>query len=136
MAVMKRFFVAIAASMLFAVSLGASASLMPNFDEMEQKLKIRPEQKDQFEMAVGATKRALFAVGLAALQLRERLTQELMKDRPDFGALAREQEMVVDQTRPLFREAGEEWKKLYAILDPEQVQIAKSYLKENFGRYF
>jgi RNA polymerase subunit RPABC4/transcription elongation factor Spt4 len=127
---------AVGASLFFAASLGASASLMPDFDALEQKLKIRAEQKDQFEMAVGATKRALFAVGLAALQLKQRLAQELMKDRPDFSALAREQEMVVDQTRPLFREAGEEWKKLYAILDPEQVQIAKSYLKENFGRFF
>ena len=127
---------AIGAAILLAASLGATAVSLPNFDELEQKLKIRSEQKDQFDMAVGSTKRALFAVGLAALQLKQRLTQELLKDRPDFGALMREQEAVVEQTRPLFREAGEQWKKLYAILDDEQVRIAKSYLKENFGRYF
>jgi hypothetical protein len=127
---------AIGAAILVAASLGATASALPNFGELEQKLKIRPEQKDQFETAVGSTKRALFAVGLAALQLKQRLAQELMKDRPDFGALAREQQMVFEETRPLFREAGDEWKKLYAILDDEQVQIARSYLKENFGRYF
>jgi hypothetical protein len=127
---------AITAAMLVAASFGASASLMPDFDELEVKLKIRAEQKDQFQMAVGSTKRALLAVGLAALQLKERLARELAKDRPDFGSIAREQENVYEMTRPLFREAGEEWKKLYAILDPEQVQIARSYLKENFGRYF
>jgi hypothetical protein len=127
---------AIGAAILLAASLGATAASLPNFDELEQKLKIRSEQKDQFDMAVGSTKRALFAVGLAALQLKQRLTQELLKDRPDFGALAREQETLFEQARPLFRDAGEEWKKLYAILDDEQVQIARSYLKENFGRYF
>ena len=124
------------AAILFAVSFGAAAASLPNFDDLEAKLKIRPEQKDQFDMAVGSTKRALFAVGLAGLQLKERLTQELLKDRPDFSALLREQEAVVEQTRPLFREAGEQWKKLYAILDDEQVRIARSYLKENLGRYF
>jgi hypothetical protein len=127
---------AIGAAILLAASLGATAVSLPNFDELEQKLKIRSEQKDQFDMTVGSTKRALFAMGLAALQLKQRLTQELLKDRPDFGALAREQETIFEQTRPLFREAGEEWKKLYAILDEEQVQIAKSYLKENLGRFF
>lgn len=123
------------AGILLAVSFGAAAAL-PNFDELEQKLKIRPDQKGQFDVAVGSTKRALFMVGMGAMQLKDRLTQELMKDRPDFSALAREQDAVIEQSKPLFRIAGEEWKKLYTLLDEEQVRIAKSYLKENLGRYF
>ena len=33
-----------------------------------------------------------------------------------------------------FREAGVEWKKLYAILDDRQVEIVKDFLRDNLGR--
>ena len=120
--------------LLLLLAFGASAAL-PSFDNLEQRLKIRPEQKEQFDITVGSTKRALLAVGIAALQLKDRLAQELAKDKPDFRAFARANEDVIDQTRPLFKEAGEQWKKLYALLDHEQVEIAKSFLREHLSRF-
>ena len=120
--------------LLLALSFGAFAAF-PNFDSLEQRLKIRPEQKEQFDITVGSTKRALLGVGIAALQLKDRLVQELSKPAPDFRAFARANEDLVEQTRPLFKEAGEEWKKLYALLDDEQVEIAKAFLRENLGRF-
>lgn len=126
-----RFF---ASLLLLFTALGASAA-MPNFDQLEQRLKIRPEQKDQYDLAVGATKRALLAVGLTALQLKDRLAMELAKPRPDFSALARAHEDIIEQNKPLFKEAGVEWKKLHALLDDEQVEIAKSFFREHLGRF-
>jgi hypothetical protein len=107
---------------------------MPNFAELEKRLHIRPEQKYQYDLAVGATKRALLAVGIAAIQMKDALVQELAKPRPDFGELARKQNQLIDDQRPLFREAGEEWHRLYAILDPGQVEAVRDFLRENLGR--
>jgi hypothetical protein len=123
-----------AALFLLALSMAASAQQMPRFDQLEQRLKIRPEQKEQFDTAVGATKRALLAVGLSFMEMKQRLAEELMKPRPDFSRLGDSYERIVDQHRPLFREAGTEWKKLYAILDDEQVEVVKDFLHENLGR--
>jgi hypothetical protein len=123
-----------AALILLALSMAASAQQMPRFDQLEQRLKIRPEQKDQFDMAVGATKRALLAVGLSFMEVKQRLAEELMKPRPDFSRLADSYDRVIEQHRPLFREAGAEWKKLYAILDDEQVEIARDFIQDNLGR--
>jgi hypothetical protein len=120
--------------LLLALSFGAAAREMPNFDQLEARLKIRPEQKAQYDMAVGATKRALLAVGLQMMQLKERLEAELGKDKPDLRALIKPGMDVMEETRPLFREAGNEWKKLQAILDDEQVEIVKSFLRENVSR--
>ena len=117
---------------LLALAFGASAA-MPNFDTLEQRLKIRPEQKDQFDLTIGSTKRALLAVGIAALELKDRLAAELTKNNPDFRAFARANESIIEQTRPLLKEAGQEWKKLYALLDDEQVEIAKHFLREHLG---
>ena len=126
-----RFFLSI---LLLALAFGASAAL-PNFDNLEVRLKIRPEQKEQFDITVGSTKRALLGVGIAALQLKDSLAQELSKSNPDFRAFVRANEDIIERTRPLFREAGEEWKKLHALLDDEQVEIAKSFLREHLGRF-
>jgi hypothetical protein len=123
------------AILLAVAALGACAQQMPRFDTLEQRLKIRPEQKDQYDMAVGATKRALLAVGMSAMEMKQRLAEELMKPRPDFSRLADSYERIVDQHRPLFKEAGDEWKKLYAILDREQVEIAKDFVRDNLGRF-
>jgi hypothetical protein len=125
---------ALAVTLFLAASFGAAAQGLPRFEQLELDLKIRPEQKVQYDLAVGATKRALLAVGLAAIQVKERLAQELMKPSPDLRALANVHEEVVEQTRPLFKAASEEWKKLYAILDDEQVEIAKRFLRDNLYR--
>lgn len=125
-----RFFFAI---FLALAALGASASA-PNFDQLEKRLKIRPEQKEQFDLAAGATKRALLMVGLTAMQVKDRLTAELLKANPDFVAFLRDQQEILEQSKPQVKEAGEEWRKLYALLDNEQVEIAKSFVRENFGR--
>jgi hypothetical protein len=122
--------------LLLAAACGASAFSMPRFDTLEAKLKIRPEQKQQFDAAVGATQRAMLAVGLVAVQLKEKLAQELLKPRPDFRALMDAQGTLIEQTRPLFREAREEWSRLYALLDPEQVAIARAFVDEHVGRLF
>ena len=120
--------------LLLALSFGVAAQ-MPNFDGLEQRLKIRPAQKEQFDVTVGSTKRALLMVGIVAVQLKDKLAAELSKPMPDFRAFARANEDLIDQTRPVFKEAGEEWKKLYALLDDEQVEIAKSFLREHLGRF-
>lgn len=123
------------ALLLVGLSLGACAQSMPNFDELERRLHIRPEQKDQYDLAVGATKRALLSVGLAAMQMKDALVQELAKPSPDFRALARKQNQIIEDQRPLFREAGEQWRRLYKILDPQQVDTVRDFLHENLGRF-
>jgi hypothetical protein len=121
------------ALVLAAISFGAAAQSMPDFSQLEARLKIRPEQRDQYELAVGATKRALLAVGLAAMEMKETLVRELAKPSPDFRALARKQNELIEDQRPLFREAGEQWKKLYDVLDPKQVETVQQFLRENLG---
>ena len=128
-------FRALLALLLVGLSLGAFAQSLPNFDELEKRLHIRPDQKDQYDLAVGATKRALLSVGLAAMQMKDALVQELAKPRPDFRELARKQNQLIDDQRPLFREAGEQWRRLYSILDPRQVDTVRDFLRENLGRF-
>lgn len=111
---------------------GASIT-MPRWGELEKRLKIRPDQKEQFDAAVGATQRALLAVAMSAMEFKERLDRELQKPRPDFGIFFDAQEDLIERNRPLFEEASREWKKLYALLDDKQVEIVKSYLRENLG---
>jgi hypothetical protein len=123
-------------ALLLAVACSASALSMPRFDTLEVKLKIRPEQKQQFDAAAGATQRAILAVGLTVLQLKDKLGEELLKPRPDFRSFVETQEALIEQTKPLFREAREEWAKLYALLDDEQLAIAKSFVDEHIGRFF
>ncbi|HEX4779279.1 MAG TPA: hypothetical protein VH301_00905 [Usitatibacter sp.] len=122
------------ALLLLAASFGALAQSMPDFDQLEKRLHIRPEQKEQYDLAVGATRRALLAVGIAALQMKDALVQELAKPSPDFYALARKQNQLIDDQRPLFHEAGEQWQRLYRILDPSQVDTVRDFLHENLGR--
>jgi len=103
------------------------------FEELERSLHLRPAQKEQFDSAVAATQRALLAVALQGMQLKERAAQELAKPRPDFESLARSQEDLIDDVRPLFGEAREEWLRLYAMLDASQAGIAKSFVQERLG---
>jgi hypothetical protein len=124
-----------AAFLLFGVSLAASAQMVPSprFDELERKLQIRPEQKDQFDLAVGATKRALLAVGLSMMDMKQRLAEEFLKPNPDFGRFLDGADRAFDEHAPLFKEAGTEWKRLYALLDAKQVEIVKRFLLDNLG---
>ena len=123
----------LAALFLFAVSMAASAGDLPRFDDLERRLQIRPEQKEQFDLAVGATKRALLAVAASAMEMKQRLADELMKPRPDFGSFFRGADKMLELHEPLFREAGSEWKKLFKLLDKKQVEIVKDFLRENLG---
>ena len=122
-----------AALFLLVASMAASAAQMPRFDDLEKRLNIRPEQKEQYDMAVGATKRALLAVAASALEMKRRLAEELMKDRPDFGSFFRGADKVFEMQRPLFKEAGREWNKLFKLLDDKQVETVKDFLRENLG---
>jgi len=119
---------AVVALLLFGFSLAASAQQVPTprFDELERRLQIRPEQKEQYETAVGATKRALLAVGLSVMEMKQRLAEELMKPNPDFSVLFEGADRAFEQQRPLLEEAGREWKKLYAFLDDKQVEVVSS----------
>jgi len=119
------------AAMLVALSLGAHAGpLDRDFQKLERALRMNPAQKEQFDIAVGATQRALLAVAMAGMQIQERMRVEMDKPRPDLNLLYDIHEQVIEQNKPLFREARNEWSKLYALLDPEQVAIAKRYIED------
>ncbi len=123
------------AALLLAVSFGAAAAAMqPRFDKLEASLKLRPEQKVQFDLAVAATQRALLAVALSAMEAKEKFEAELAKPRPDFWVFAGTYEATIERNRPLFKAAGDEWKKLYELLDEDQVDVAKRFLRENLNR--
>ena len=126
----------IVALFLLGLSLAATAQTIPSprFDELERRLQIRPEQKEQYEMAVGATKRALLAVGLTFMEMKQRLAEELMKPSPDFSVLFGGADRAFDQNRPLFEEAAREWKKLFLLLDDKQVEVVKQFLLDNLGQ--
>lgn len=124
---------ACAALMLAFCATALAAPTMPRFDQLEKRLKIRPEQKAQFDAAVAATQRALLAVAMSAMEFKERLDRELSKPRPDFGVFFDAQTDLIDRNRPLFEEAAREWQRLYALLDPEQVEIVKTYLHQELG---
>ena len=129
---LHRFLAAIA--LVLASTTAAAMVPSPRFDQLEARLKIRPEQKEQFEMAVGATKRALLAVALTMMEAKQRLADELMKPSPDFSRLFDGFERNIDLHLPLFKEAGREWEKLFGMLDEEQIRIARQFLQENLGR--
>ena len=127
-------FRALLALLALGVSMAATAQLpSPRFDELERKLQIRPEQKAQFDSAVGATKRALLSVGLSFMEMKQRLAEELLKPDPDFSRFLDGADRVFDQQKPLFEEASREWSKLYGQLDSKQIEVAKQFLFDNLG---
>ena len=135
----------VACAALF-VSPDAAARPLEGLRELERQLQLRPGQKAQFDVAAAATQRALVSSALSGLEFKERVARELMRPRPDLAELFAAQEVMVEQNRPLFRNAREEWVRLYAMLDEEQVRIAKDYvertllgvesLAEAFRRHF
>ena len=117
----------------FAAS-AATALNIPQLDKLEQTLHLTPQQKAQYDVAVAATKRMLMTAAILALQVKQRLQQEFARPRPDLGALADLREAIVEQTKPLRREARDEWLKLYAMLDDEQVAVLKSFIEDKFDQ--
>jgi len=125
------------AFLLLALSLGAAAQSfsLPDLDQLEGRLGIRPDQKRQYDATIGATKRALLAAGLAAVQVKDAITREMAKKDPDYITLMLTQKDVLEQPKPLFEEAGREWDKLFKQLDDRQLRIARSWVRENLGKY-
>jgi hypothetical protein len=119
----------LAATVLSLASLGSAAARMEGLDRLERQLRLNPEQKAQFDVAAAATQRALVSSALSGMEFKERLGRELMRSRPDLDAIFAAQEALVEQNRPLFRIAREEWVRLYAMLDEEQVKVAKAYVE-------
>jgi len=116
---------------LLCASLSVAAGPMDrDFDRLERMLRLQPAQKAQFDLAVGATQRALLAVAMTGLQIKERVSREFDKSRPDLNVLYDIHDQLIEQNKPLFREARDEWARLYSMLDPEQVTIAKRYIED------
>jgi hypothetical protein len=117
--------------LLVAGAATAAPPLNLPFDKLEQALELTPEQKEQFDVAVGATKRMMLQMALAGMQLKERLAAELQKPRPRFEGLADElRESFVEQGRTLRREARDEWRKLYRTLNADQVAAFQRFVDE------
>ena len=135
----RAFFVAV---FLAAASLGASgaspqldlnaitSTLGRQLERLERELLLTPPQKDQYVSAVTATKRALLQAAMAGMQAKARLEEELAKPRPDFGVLFELKQSILEDGRPLRQEAKEEWSKLYAMLDADQVATLKRFIDE------
>lgn len=128
----------IAFAMLLLAFAGGAAAQLPQlnlqFEKLEQALHLKPAQKDQYDLAVGATKRMMLQMALVAMQAKEKLAEELAKPRPDFSVLAEARRAIVEDGRSLRREARDEWSKLYAMLDDEQVTTLRRFADENFDR--
>jgi hypothetical protein len=107
--------------------------LDPDFERLERALRLKPAQKEQYDIAVNATRRAILAVAMAGLQAKERVTKELEKTRPDLNILYDTYEQMIEQNKPLFREARNEWSRLFEMMDPEQSAIAKRYIEERLN---
>jgi hypothetical protein len=107
---------------------------MPQLDlrleKLETALNLKPAQKEQYDLAVGATKRMLMQLAIAGLQAKQKLAEELAKPRPDFGVLWDLRDTVIEDGRSLRREAREEWGKLYVMLDDDQVATLKRFIQD------
>ena len=112
------------------VAIPAAAQGKLGFEGLERSLRLNPYQKQQFDVAVTATQRAMVAIGLGAIQAKSRLAQELLKDRPDPNALLLAQDELVEFSKPHVNSARQEWVRLYAMLDDEQVRIARGFVEE------
>ena len=132
----------LAALLLAVASLGVSAAppdpniaaltstITRNLERLERELLLTPPQKDQYVAAVTATKRVILQVTMAGLQAKARLAEELAKPRPDLNILWELRESLVEDGKTLRREAREEWSKLYAMLDADQVATLKRFIND------
>lgn len=102
----------------------------PDFQRLERELKLKPHQKAQFDTATLSLKRTLLATGGTFLELKQQLAEELLKPRPDFMGLLERQRAAYELAAPLYRETFNEWGKLYALLEDDQVAVAKRFLSE------
>jgi hypothetical protein len=107
--------------------------LDPDFERLERALRLKPAQKEQYDVAVNATRRAILAVAMAGLQTKERVARELEKSRPDLNILYDIHEQVIEQNKPLFKDARTEWSKLFAMMDEEQTAITKRYIEDRLN---
>jgi hypothetical protein len=130
---LRRFVMAVIAFLAVFVASPAFAA-DPGIQALERSLKLNPIQQQQFDVALQATQRAMLAIGLGALQLKTRLGMELLKDRPDAQALAQAQDELVETSRPLVRNARDEWLRFYSMLDDEQVGTARGYMEERLRK--
>ena len=101
-------------------------------DKLEQALNLTPAQKEQFDVAVGATKRVLLQLALVTMQMKEKVAAELAKPRPDLGVLDEGRRAIVEEGRTLRREARDEWRKLYGMLNAEQLAAFRRFADEQF----
>lgn len=124
---------ALLALLFIPLAAGAQVPAGPDFGDLEAKLRLDPVQKAQFDVAVGATRRAMLATGLVAMEMKARLAQELAKDRPDFERLLADPDVLLSQVRPQWAEAQQEWTRLYGMLDARQVAIARDYIERRLG---
>jgi len=132
------------ASLLMLLSLGTIAASitiplpdvrMPDFKQLERRLRLKPEQKAQYDVAVGSLKRTLLASAGIFAEPKEQLSQELQKSSPDYGRILRSQRAAWEMFTPQLQETLDEWSKLYALLEDDQVIIAKRFLRENLPAF-
>ena len=100
------------------------------FDGLEETLRLNPWQKERFDVAVLSTQRAMVAIGLGAIQVKARLAQELLKDRPDPNALMIAQDELVEFSKPHIKRARDDWRRFYETLDDHQVRTARAFVEE------
>jgi hypothetical protein len=109
-------------------------SIMPipdlRFEKLEEALKLTPKQKAQYDLAVGATQRMLLQLAMASLQAKQRIAEELAKPHPDLDVLAEARRSIIEDGRGPRMEARDEWRKLYDMLDDDQVKTLKYFLQD------
>src|SRR6478609_6735745 len=120
------------AACLWLLSLGAFAATielpdvkMPDFKRLERELRLKPSQKVQYDVAVASLKRTLLASATIFMEMKEQLAAEVTRSNPDFARLWSSQRAAFDMMSPLLAETLDEWQKLYALLEDDQVVIAK-----------
>ena len=130
------------AACLWLLSLGAFAATievpdlkMPDFKRLERELRLKPSQKVQYDVAVASLKRTLLASATIFMEMKEQLAAEVTRSNPDFARLWSSQRAAFDMMSPLLAETLDEWQKLYALLEDDQVVIAKRFLQDALPKF-
>ena len=133
---MRAFLAVVLALVAFAATgaLAAPVHAPTAKDDIERALDLNPVQRQQFEIALAATQRALLSIALGGMQAKSQIFQELAKDKPDPEAIARAQDEALELSGPAFREAREEWQRFYAMLDADQVADARALVEKKLRR--